>query len=317
MEGSLNMRGIDNDFAKSFKNSELFKLYNDHKQDLFIGIRNNYINLYHNAASVCMVSINKDDKIKCKTAKKYLDSEHKDVDGKTTYKTISDDDITKNYHKIIDNINKYHSPKEKSAQQKLIYNNNLNSNSNWFCIDMEYVKQRNNSKEKAFGRFDIIAVSVSKKKPYSVALIELKYDKDAIGGSSGIIKHAEDYIDFIKEDIFNNYLIDELISIGNSLNLLGIENPLIKAEKLDFNKCPEIYIITLHNEDDKARNCMQRYVLNDVPKCSTVNIEKIHGINITKKNKKNFTPFFLFSSDDGSNINNIIEDELYESRTLI
>jgi hypothetical protein len=39
-------RGISKDFAEAFKKSELYKLYGEHKDELFIGVRNNYLNLY-------------------------------------------------------------------------------------------------------------------------------------------------------------------------------------------------------------------------------------------------------------------------------
>ena len=40
-------RGISKDFAEAFKQSELYKLYREHKAELFIGVRNNYLNLYY------------------------------------------------------------------------------------------------------------------------------------------------------------------------------------------------------------------------------------------------------------------------------
>jgi len=79
-----------------------------------------------------------------------------------------------------------------------------NRNSNWFCIDVEYVKAFQNKKEKDKadfnGRFDIIAIS--KKKPHKIALIELKkYGNRTIGGNSGIYKHVEDFAKFYEKNI--------------------------------------------------------------------------------------------------------------------
>jgi hypothetical protein len=37
-------REIDEEFAEAFKKSELFPLYQSHSDELFIGVRNNYLN---------------------------------------------------------------------------------------------------------------------------------------------------------------------------------------------------------------------------------------------------------------------------------
>ena len=67
-------RGISNAFAKAFVTSELFTLYKatlqGNRKDLFLGIRNDYISIYYNGASVCKVEYDEKRRIfSCETAK--------------------------------------------------------------------------------------------------------------------------------------------------------------------------------------------------------------------------------------------------------
>ena len=57
-------RGICEDFAKAFKQSELYKLYCEHKDELFIGVRNNCLNLYYNCDSIAKIKYKKQKNIK-------------------------------------------------------------------------------------------------------------------------------------------------------------------------------------------------------------------------------------------------------------
>jgi hypothetical protein len=70
-------RGISKDFAEAFKQSELYKLYGEHKDELFIGVRNNYLNLYYNCDRIAKIEYKKrDGKIDCEIDKYYLDGNH-------------------------------------------------------------------------------------------------------------------------------------------------------------------------------------------------------------------------------------------------
>ena len=52
---SKNMRGIN--FAEKFKASCLYReLYLNHKDELFLAIRNDYLNIYYNNISIAKVS---------------------------------------------------------------------------------------------------------------------------------------------------------------------------------------------------------------------------------------------------------------------
>ena len=302
-------RGLSAAFIKAFVADELFALYEENRNDLFLGIRNEYINIYYNGANVCKVNYNeKKNSLSCTTAKKYLYGEGEY--GKNAYKTVTPEDIRRKFGVIKKNIEAIHSPLERAVQQQLVIKNNANDRSKWFCVDIEYVRQRNNRGEKAYGRFDIIAIS--KDKPHKVALIELKYGNKAIGPSSGVLKHSQDYIAFIENGEYAKHLRKEIIDIIKSLRELKT-CPIGVSNASDLADTPDFYFITLGNERDEPRNTMRRYVLSDVDGASKYNVQKVCGINITEPNKKNFTPKFLFSDNNICNIGitDIIDSDLY------
>jgi hypothetical protein len=68
-------RGIDVNFAEAFKNCELYNLYVSHKNELFIGVRNNYLNLYYNCDSIAKIEYKKYS-ICCIIDRYYLDGGH-------------------------------------------------------------------------------------------------------------------------------------------------------------------------------------------------------------------------------------------------
>jgi len=219
------MRGITEDFAEAFKKCELYSLYEKHSDELLIGVRNSYLNLYYNCDSIAKIKFT-NGSICCEIDKYYLDGKHYKRTDKEKRIKIEPNKIVEQYEEIKENSNIKATP-EKKAQSKLVFLNNGNKESNWFCIDVEYVKQFNNKQEKKEsdfnGRFDIIALS--KKRPHRVALIELKYGSGAIGGISGIYKHVQDFSKFCDKNFFEGHLKQEIIEILKSQYELGIIVP--------------------------------------------------------------------------------------------
>ncbi len=319
-------RGISKDFAEAFNKSELYKLWGEHKDELFIGVRNDYLNLYYNCDSIAKIEYKKqDEKIDCEIDKYYLDGNHYNSKDKEKRLKIELKEIYKQFEVIKKHSNNKATP-EKKAQSKLVLLNNENLDSNWFCIDVEYVKSFNNRAEKKEadfnGRFDIIALT--KMKPYKVALIELKYGSGAIGGTSGIYKHVEDFSKFCEKGYFEGQLKQEIIEIVKSLKELGIAVPFETPEKSDI-LTPEFYFITLDNNAEKEnastpKQTMAGYLFNDkrwgCRKLTTKDsVEKKFG-DITKKDNKFFATF-LFSKATLENIGIIdIIDGAYDERIL-
>ena len=317
------MRGISNEFAEAFRKCELYGLYETHKDELLIGVRNNYLNLYYNCDSIAKIKYTYSS-ISCVIDKFYLVGKQDSITDKEKRYKIEPHQICEQYEEIKKHSNSKTTP-EKQAQSKLVLLNNENEKSNWFCIDVEYIKQFRNQKEKDQsefnGRFDIIALS--KEKPHRVALIELKYGSGAIGGKSGIYKHVEDFSRFSDKGFFEGHLKQEIIEIIKSLIELGLTVPFELPEGVDV-LTPEFYFITLNNNanTEKASTPMQTmagYLFKKprwaCKKLSTKCVETEFG-DITKKENK-FHATFLFSKATLENleIKDII-DGAYDTRIV-
>jgi hypothetical protein len=308
-----NIRGIDIGFAEAFKNSVLYKLYKEHKNELFLGVRNNYLNLYYNCDCIAKIKY-RNQSIICELDKYYLDGNHHKNFKEKRYKT-EPYEIYNNY----DILKKHSDDKttnEKKAQSKLVILNNGNKSSNWFCIDIEYEKSGFR------GRFDIIAVS--KEKPHKAALIELKYGRNAIGGNSGIYEHIKNFLEFCKEGYFARQTKQEIVSIIKSLHNLGIKIPFEIPETSSICPVPDFYFITLDNNPEKEgagtpKQTMAAYLFEDKRwGCKELsnknNVQKDFKIDVTKKNNK-FYAKFLFSEKNLENritINDIINYKYYD-----
>ncbi len=313
-------RGISEEFANEFIKSDLYKFYLQNQHELIIGVRNNYLNLYYNCDSIARIKYKKGN-IDCEIDKYYLDGKH--YNSKDKYFLTSQNQIIEQYLNIKKHSEARTTP-EKKVQSKLIILNNQNPDSNWYCVDLEYVKAFRNKEEKDKAnfnaRFDIIAIS--KVKPYKVALIELKYGGGAIGGKSGIYKHVKDFVKFINYEYFEQHLKQEIIEILKSQKNLDINIPFELPNKLDdILLHPDFYFITLDNnaktKKSTPKQTMAGYLFKDfrwgcrrLSKCC---VETDFG-NITKKSNK-FHATFLFSRAtlDNIKINDIIDGD-YDER---
>jgi hypothetical protein len=295
-------RGISKEFAEAFKKCELHKLCRENSEDMLIAVRNNYMNIYYNCDSIAKIKF-KNDAIFCTIDRYYLDGKH--------YKGEDKEKLFKASAKLIcDNfeIIKKHSDKkainEKKAQSKLVLLNNNNNKSNWYCIDVEYVKQFKSKEDKDAskfnGRFDIIAVS--KSAPHRVALIELKYGADSMGGKSGVLKHVEDFLKFKEKKYFESHLKLEIIEIIKSLKYLDPNAP-INVPLQEGLLEPEYFFITIDNNAKDINECtpketMAGYLFSEkrwgCKRLSTKPAESQFG-DITNKNNK-ICATFLFSN---------------------
>ena len=315
-------RGISKEFADAFKECELYSLYESHRNELFIGVRNDYLSVYHNCNSIAKVTYGMNG-IRCEIDRYYLDGIHRKPDEEGKICKLEPKEICDRYEEIKTNSNK-RATEEKKAQSKLVISNNRNPNSNWFCIDVEYVKSFRNQAEKdeaGFNaRFDIIALS--RKQPHHVALIELKYGSGAIGGKGGIYKHIGDFSKFRKKRFFETHLSKEIIEIIKSLHDLKI--PLLfelPQSESELFVSPEFYVITLNNNAEKAGGCIPKQTMagylfkNKRWGCKRLAkycVEEKFG-DVTKKGNDLYVTF-LFSTATADNIaiDDIIDDERYE-----
>ncbi len=333
MEAKKIGRGLDGKMIEALKESEIIKLYERHKRELFLGIRNNYVNLYYNGASICKIEYQPKKKtLMFTTHSEYLEGivQKNEINSKKYVVKNDASHIINNYKAILTIIDKNYSSSEgkaeKTAQQKLIKNSNLNCKAEWFCIDMEYIRQRENKQEDSFGRFDIIAIK--KEQPHTIALIELKVGSNVIGGNSGIAKHLEDYNEYFDKKMTQKELIPQLISIVNSYIKLGIEIPFEQnlSEK-DFEEKPQPYFIVVESEQlKKTESTIKKYIFSNEDNNSKYNFEAAKYDTKKKKmilrNKKKdyrklpFTPKFLLTEKNADKITDIIEDSNYENITF-
>jgi hypothetical protein len=180
------------------------------------------------------------------------------------------------------------------------------------------LKTNNKKKDADFNaRFDIIAIS--KRSNNRVALIELKYGRQAFAGKSGIYKHIESFYKYQEKGYFN---AKEIIDIINSQNNLGVSIP---DELLDLgykweneeNIIYNFYVITLDNNGETPKHSTPKQTMaaylfkNKRWNCNELSngpkIEEKYG-DVTKKNNK-LQVTFLFSNQtlDNLDINDIID----------
>lgn len=300
----------DPDFITKLKNSK-FLLEVENNKNLVVGIRDEYINIYHNCDSLAKIEFKKGE-IKTSVGGYYV--------GKKGTQIISEDEWAKNLDTLIAN-SELRNTNEKKAQSRLFINNNQNNDALYFCIDLEYTKTREN------WRFDIIAIE--KAAPHNVALIELKYGSKAIGGKSGIRKHIIDYYEFHKENKYSQ-LKTELIDIIKSLSAIAIDIPdeinNLKVE--DLANAPTYYFITLDNNRETQRHStpqmsMSGYLFNDkLWECKRVSDSVTNEGDCYSliRNDKSFNPIFLFSDvtlDNMSAIDNIVNSKAYQFKCTL
>ena len=321
---SLLFRGINKEFAGRIKESQLYQLYMKHHDELIFGIRNGYVNLYYNCASIAKISQRERNGLRIEISSYYM--------GKSPSKMIevNAEDIVKNYSTIKKMENKK-STFEKKSQERLFTLNNSNTESKWYCIDVEWAKQYINKQAKdedGFNaRFDIVAIE--KAVPHHVAIIELKYGFKAIGKASGIKEHAEDFTQFLKKGYFKTFKT-EVISIIRSLKAINVEVPkeLSDIKETDISDEPLFYFIVLDNNPKKEgavtpKQSIGSYMFNkENPKYSKWRCIEPSEYNMQDKSevgditdKSNFLhATFLFSKQkyESLQISDIINDPEYE-----
>ena len=289
---------IDKAFCEAFKRTKFYtEIYQKHKDEIIIGIRDGYINLYYNCDSIAKIDV---DKPSIAVVKSYYTDEKAGI--------LSDKDYV-SFYDIIKKNSDRRNKKEKQAQERLFIDNNSNPSSGWFCIDVEFTKSLRGKDTAEDWRFDIIAIS--KTAPYRVALIELKYGEKAIKEKSGIRTHVRDFYAFYKDNRYIN-LKDEIVSIVKSLQEIGVDVAYNFAEikTNEFTNHPEFYFITINNKAEAGTSTpeqtMSGYLFKDKRwNCKKISKSVIEGgdyFTLTE-NDKDFKPIFLFSSATLPNIN--------------
>ena len=316
------IRGIS--FVEIFKESCLYKdLYLQHRDELFIAVRNEYLNIYYNNISIAKVSYTQGSMIRCEINEYYFTG----ISNSPMLTLCSEDEIREKiigcYDTIKANSDKK-SNEEKKSQSALFIKNNRNVESEWYCTDVEWCRPADVEHSDFNARFDIIAIS--KKSPYRIAIIELKYGRKSVGGESGIRKHIEDFYSFGKYNYFDDFK-REIKSILDNLRDLDPDFPEeLKHVRMDqIASKPEFYIVTLDNNAYDTlctpKQTVGGYLFDDAtrwnsPRVSCKTVESVFG-DVTDPNNDKVYVKFLFSPRTIEDLKNmptidIINDPMYD-----
>lgn len=213
--GNIDPRGekVKDLLEKIKENERLYHLIKTDK-DLFMGIRYDSVNLYYMGASAGKIT-KTSKKLKYEFSPGYWKSESK--------KPATVEEFLDNVDLVKENIKRYQNGEtgngrkcEKIVQQSMVCANNENTNTDWFCIDMEYVMSQTDRSQLKFGRFDIVAITKKKQKTngkYGVALIELKHGQKAYYGLTKPYKDITDK-NIIKDIISLKYTQKKIFGSG-------------------------------------------------------------------------------------------------------
>lgn len=328
-------RGVSAMLIDAFKSSPVYALYLQHSDELLIGVRNNYLNVYYRLNNIAEVRL-AGDGISCGIHPFFLRR-----DGKTNEVLTGSEIelyITDRYEAIKHLVeNKKNATMEKVAQQMLVMQNNANPLSKWFCVDVEWARSFNNQEEKdscMASRMDIIAIS--KEAPHRVAVIELKYGSKSVSGNAGVLKHIEDFKTLKEGSTHNGRRIDyydgmctDVCNILKAYDALGMALPdtLRNLSREEFASTPEFYVLTLDNNAaflgaTTPKQTMAAYLFSPYShhyrawgcrQPARDNVQDKLGINVLDASSE-LPVTFIFSNQTVSNlwVNDILEDDSYE-----
>ena len=247
----MNVRGLDENIIDFIKNSDkargLREIINSinmgNKEELFMGIRNNFITVYYRCLVVMEIRFNQDvikngykptsknNKFnKPKITKEYL--KHTCLkDGDISSELICMNGIKRikeGIEKYIDRPDKKSEKTEKKYQQNIvIVNNSRETKSKWICFDVEYTMA-----DESFGRYDILAISTvpNGDGKYSIGFIEVKVDKGSYGTNKEDIK-----------ELLNNKNVLEVSRGKYKVELKSEDSEYLQARTANImEKIPEI-----------------------------------------------------------------------------
>ena len=331
---SLN-RGVSSELTEAFKRHPLYTFYRQHADELLIGIRNNYLNIYYHLNNIAEVRL-AGDSISCAIHPYFLrhDGNSNEVLTGTDIETLITDRYEAIKHLI---VNKKNATLEKMAQQALVMQNNASHVSKWYCVDVEWARSFNNQAEKdscMASRMDIIAIS--KEAPHRVAIIELKYGSKSINGNAGVMKHIQDFRTLKEGSIHDGSRIDyyegmctDICNILRAYEALGIALPetLRNLNNEAFALKPEFYVLTLDNNaaswgHTTPKQTMAAYLFSPYShnyrawRCRQPAKDNVQDkLDIDVMDASSDLPVtFIFSSQTVSDlhVNDILEDESYE-----
>lgn len=219
---SIPMRGLDENIIDFIKNSDEAKglreiidsIRDGNEEELFIGIRNNFIAVYFRRQCVFKKIAFKIEGDKTVFSNVDIDEAYLEfVDSNEAKESLICLEGVKKIKKgIVEHFKRTGKLKyEFIYQQEIVLANNGESNSKWFCFDMEY-----DMGQRGYGRYDILAIStmLNTEKKYSIGLIELKVDSKSLGSGKEEIKELLDE-GMIREEGYSEYKVITKLNMKN------------------------------------------------------------------------------------------------------
>jgi hypothetical protein len=243
------MRKLSDTFLHDLQFGLLQPLLSRVKQDntLMLAIRNDYINIYYRGGNIIRVK-SKNNSRYYPTFDLQYNIFNRDIPSLPVDIASRNDvemwiESLPRLKEIMDFYFSAHPKPEREFQQLVARENNdstISNASEYFISDIEFADYEHGA------RFDMLAIRwlASQRKDGTkckVALIEMKYEDNALGGNAGLLKHLQDINDFIANPVSYENLLETMENQFNQLDQLGL---------LKFNKGKSNAKITL-NPDDK------------------------------------------------------------------
>ena len=256
------MRELSKDFFNDLKRKTglLYPILERVKQDdtLLLAIRDNYINIYYRGGNLLKITEQSKDSFQTSFDDQYNKS-GKTIPTLPAAIKSRDDARTwvDQFSRLKEIMDIYFSERRKSErefQQLVARENNysmISNDSEYFVSDIEFADRDLNA------RFDILAVRwlASHRKNGNncrVALKEMKYGDDALGGKAGLLKHLKDIDTLISDHDKYKSLVETIELQFNQLDNLGLLSFNHSSNgtrvKLSAKDKPEvIFILANHN----------------------------------------------------------------------
>lgn len=259
---------ISNEFFKELKTGQLKKLLDFVLEDdtLCLELRGKTVNIYYRGGSLFKI----DDKYNITFDLGY-DKDKKlnpNPDVEEAVKSIP-------FYKQAMDRWFYENPKyEREFQQIILRENNNSGNisraTDYYITDIEYQDSENSS------RFDMVAfkwpsngAARKNTNALSLALIEVKYGDNAVGGSAGIKKHLDDLKSFIDDKEKLNEFKADMEHVFKQKCNLGLMDGLQEHQfevSLSDDEPEVIFIFANHDpESKKINNILSDINISDYP----------------------------------------------------